>query len=135
MYPELLTRHDLNVFLPPISGLTVYIFGDPSFMSRDDKEVTIRPHDECNGSDVFSSDVCTCRPYLAFGIEEAIKGAQKGGSGVIIYFRKEGRALGVRKIKNGYKQKTKREGDDPIKREDKMNVWGLEIREWFHELE
>lgn len=94
MYPELLTRHDLNVFLPPISGLTVYIFGDPSFMSRDDKEVTIRPHDECNGSDVFSSDVCTCRPYLAFGIEEAIKGAQKGGSGVIIYFRKEGRALG-----------------------------------------
>lgn len=25
MYPELLTRHDLKVFLPPIGGMTVYI--------------------------------------------------------------------------------------------------------------
>jgi hypothetical protein len=47
-----------------------------------------------NGSDVFGSDICTCRPYLTFGIEEAVKEAQKGGSGVVIYFRKEGRALG-----------------------------------------
>jgi GTP cyclohydrolase II len=31
---------------------------------------------------------------LIFGIEEAVKEAQKGGSGVVIYFRKEGRALG-----------------------------------------
>ncbi|GJN81135.1 hypothetical protein PLIIFM63780_004667 [Purpureocillium lilacinum] len=48
----------------------------------------------CNGSDVFGSDICTCRPYLIFGIEEAVKEAQDGGSGVVIYFRKEGRALG-----------------------------------------
>ena len=34
------------------------------------------------------------RPYLIFGVEEAVKEAQKGGSGVVIYFRKEGRALG-----------------------------------------
>ena len=50
--------------------------------------------DECNGSDVFGSDICTCRPYLIFGVEEAVKEAQSGGSGVVIYFRKEGRALG-----------------------------------------
>jgi len=31
---------------------------------------------------------------LIFGIEEAVKEAQKGGTGVVIYFRKEGRALG-----------------------------------------
>jgi len=31
---------------------------------------------------------------LIFGIEEAVKEAQNGGSGVVIYFRKEGRALG-----------------------------------------
>jgi GTP cyclohydrolase II len=49
---------------------------------------------QCNGSDVFGSDICTCRPYLIFGIEEAVKEAQNGGSGVVIYFRKEGRALG-----------------------------------------
>ena len=45
-------------------------------------------------SDVFGSDICTCRPYLIFGVEEAVKEAQRGGSGVVIYFRKEGRALG-----------------------------------------
>ena len=29
MYPELVTRSDLEVFLPPIGGITAYIFGDP----------------------------------------------------------------------------------------------------------
>jgi hypothetical protein len=29
MYPELVTRSDLEVFLPPIGGLTLYIFGNP----------------------------------------------------------------------------------------------------------
>jgi GTP cyclohydrolase II len=43
---------------------------------------------------VFGSDICTCRPYLAFGVEEAIRAAQAGGLGVVIYNRKEGRALG-----------------------------------------
>lgn len=40
------------------------------------------------------SDICTCRPYLLHGIEEAIKCSQKGGVGLIVYFQKEGRALG-----------------------------------------
>ena len=94
MYPELLTRHDLSIFLPPITGTTVYIFGNPAFLSDPTKEVTARVHDECNGSDVFGSSICTCRPYLSYGIEEAVKQAQRGGVGVIVYFRKEGRALG-----------------------------------------
>lgn len=94
MYPELITRPDLKVFLPPIGGLTVYIFGDPTEISNPDKKIALRIHDECNGSDVFGSDICTCRPYLIFGIEEAAKEAQNGGIGVVIYFRKEGRALG-----------------------------------------
>jgi GTP cyclohydrolase II len=33
-------------------------------------------HDECNGSDVFGSDICTCRPYLVHGIEECVREAQ-----------------------------------------------------------
>ncbi|KAM7221757.1 GTP cyclohydrolase [Rhypophila decipiens] len=94
MYPELITRADIKVFLPPIGGLTVYIFGDPAKMSDSSKRLALRIHDECNGSDVFGSDICTCRPYLIFGIEEAVKEAQNGGCGVVIYFRKEGRALG-----------------------------------------
>ncbi|CEJ56581.1 Putative GTP cyclohydrolase-2 [Penicillium brasilianum] len=93
-YPELITRPDLKVFLPPIGGLTVYIFGPPERVADENVKLALRIHDECNGSDVFQSDICTCRPYLAFGIREAIREAQNGGSGVVIYFRKEGRALG-----------------------------------------
>lgn len=93
-YPELVTRNDIKIFMPPIGGLTVYCFGDPAKMSDPNVRLALRVHDECNGSDVFGSDICTCRPYLIFGIEEAVKEAQKGGSGVVIYFRKEGRALG-----------------------------------------
>lgn len=63
-------------------------------MSDPNARLALRVHDECNGSDVFGSDICTCRPYLIFGVEEAVKEAQNGGSGVVIYFRKEGRALG-----------------------------------------
>jgi len=46
------------------------------------------------GSDVFGSDICTCRPYLIHGIEECVKTAIQGGTGLIVYYRKEGRALG-----------------------------------------
>ena len=93
-FPELITRGDIKLFLPPIGGLTVYCFGDPAKMSDSNVRLALRVHDECNGSDVFGSDICTCRPYLIFGVEEAVKEAQQGGSGVVIYFRKEGRALG-----------------------------------------
>lgn len=93
-FPEAITRGDIKLFLPPIGGLTVYCFGDPAKMSDPKVRLALRVHDECNGSDVFGSDICTCRPYLIFGVEEAVKEAQKGGSGVVIYFRKEGRALG-----------------------------------------
>jgi GTP cyclohydrolase II len=94
MYPELVTRPDLSVFLPPIGGMTLYIFGDPAFLGDRTRTLTCRVHDECNGSDVFGSDICTCRPYLTHGIEEATRQAQAGGAGLIVYNRKEGRALG-----------------------------------------
>lgn len=94
MYPELITRPDIKVFLPPIGGLTVYIWGDPNTIPDENIPLTCRVHDECNGSDVFGSDICTCRPYLTHAIEECIKTAQQGGCGLVIYFRKEGRSLG-----------------------------------------
>jgi GTP cyclohydrolase II len=94
MYPELVTRSDLEVFLPPIGGQTVYVFGDPRHLSDPSVPLTARVHDECNGSDVFGSDICTCRPYLTHAIEECIRGAQQGGVGLVSYSRKEGRALG-----------------------------------------
>jgi GTP cyclohydrolase II len=94
MYPELVTRRDLHVFLPPIGGITLYIFGDPGAIQDPKRQLTCRVHDECNGSDVFGSDICTCRPYLTHGVEECIRQAQSGGAGLIVYNRKEGRALG-----------------------------------------
>ena len=94
MYPELVTRSDLEVCLPPIGGQTIYIFGDPRVLANPEVELTARVHDECNGSDVFGSDICTCRPYLTHAIEECIQGAQRGGVGLVAYSRKEGRALG-----------------------------------------
>ena len=94
MYPELVTRNDLEVFLPPIGGLSAYVFGDPSTLSNPDIPLACRVHDECNGSDVFGSDICTCRPYLTHGIELCVEMAQSGGNGLVVYNRKEGRALG-----------------------------------------
>jgi GTP cyclohydrolase II len=94
MYPELVTRSDLEVFLPPIGGQTVYIFGNPHDLANPAVELTARVHDECYGSDVFGSDICTCRPYLTHAIEECIRGSQRGGVGLVSYSRKEGRALG-----------------------------------------
>ena len=94
MYTELVTRPDLELFLPPIGGATIYFVGDVSKLGKPETKIACRLHDECNGSDVFSSDICTCRPYLAHGIEVCIEMAQQGGVGVVIYNRKEGRALG-----------------------------------------
>ena len=94
MFPELITRTDLDVFLPPIGGLSIYFIGPTETIPDPDVPLTVRVHDECNGSDVFGSDICTCRPYLVHGVEACIETAQQGGAGVVVYSRKEGRALG-----------------------------------------
>ncbi|KAJ1843284.1 Uracil-regulated protein 1 [Coemansia sp. RSA 2708] len=112
MYPELITRPDLKVFLPPIGGLTVYIFGNPDYISDPTKRLTMRVHDECNGSDVFGSDICTCKPYLIYSIEECAREAQNGGVGVVVYFRKEGRALGEVTKYLVYNARKRQEGGD-----------------------
>ncbi len=112
MYPELITRPDLKVWLPPIGSTTVYIFGDAKNLSNPNIELTCRVHDECNGSDVFGSDICTCRPYLMYGIEHAAETAQKGGVGLIAYYRKEGRALGEVTKFLVYNARKRQEGGD-----------------------
>jgi GTP cyclohydrolase II len=94
MYPALRTRLDRKAFLPPIGGSSVYLFGDTGKLGDPAVKIACRIHDECSGSDVFGSDICTCRPYLALGVEEAICMAQRGGIGIVVYNRKEGRSLG-----------------------------------------
>ena len=112
MFPELVTRPDLNVFLPPIGGTTIYMFGDVAKLADPTTKITCRVHDECNGSDVFGSDICTCRPYLIHGIEECARGAQEGGLGIIVYNRKEGRALGEVTKFLVYNARKRQEGGD-----------------------
>lgn len=112
MYPDFITRPDLKVWLPPIGSTTVYIFGEAEALSNPKIELTCRVHDECNGSDVFGSDICTCRPYLMYGIEDAVKTAQRGGVGLIAYFRKEGRALGEVVKFLVYNARKRQEGGD-----------------------
>lgn len=112
MFPELVTRPDLHVFLPPIGGMTVYIFGDLAAITDPERSLTVRVHDECNGSDVFGSDICTCRPYLVHGIEACVQTAQAGGAGVIVYLRKEGRALGEVTKFLVYNARKRQEGGD-----------------------
>jgi GTP cyclohydrolase II len=112
MYPELVTRPDIKVFLPPIGSTTLYLFGDPAKLTDPRTRISCRAHDECNGSDVFGSDICTCRPYLVHGIEECVREAQGGGLGVIAYFRKEGRALGEVTKFLVYNARKRQEGGD-----------------------
>ena len=112
MFPELVTRSDLEVFLPPIGGLTVYLVGELEAIADPNRPLTVRVHDECNGSDVFGSDICTCRPYLVHGIEVAVATAQAGGAGVIVYARKEGRALGEVTKFLVYNARKRQEGGD-----------------------
>ncbi len=112
MYPELVTRSDLEVFLPPIGGQTLYVFGRVADLADPSVTLTARVHDECNGSDVFGSDICTCRPYLTHAIEECIQGAQQGGVGLIAYSRKEGRALGEVTKFLVYNARKRQEGGD-----------------------
>lgn len=112
MFPELITRPDLKVFLPPIGGHTLYFFGNPATMHDPNVKLACRLHDECNGSDVFGSDICTCRPYLCHGIELCIDMAQKGGNGLIVYNRKEGRALGEVTKFLVYNARKRQEGGD-----------------------
>ncbi len=112
MFPELVTRSDLQVFLPPIGGLTMYCFGDLAAITDPKKKLACRVHDECNGSDVFGSDICTCRPYLVHGIEICVEQAQQGGAGLIVYNRKEGRALGEVTKFLVYNARKRQEGGD-----------------------
>jgi GTP cyclohydrolase II len=114
MYPDLVNREDLKVFLPPIGGTTIYVFGDPQKLADEASPLACRVHDECNGSDVFGSDICTCRPYLVHGIEICIEMAQAGGVGLVVYNRKEGRALGeVTKFLVYNARKRQADGDRP----------------------
>lgn len=124
------------------SGITIYFLGDVNKLHLKTTEVALRVHDACCGSDVFGTDICTCRPYLIYAIDQvrtfplvsaalllprrvgsftrrrssvrlqAVRCAQRGGVGLIIYFQKEGRSLGeVTKFRVYNARKAQKGGD------------------------
>lgn len=109
---EKLLNPENKVYLPAVGGTTVYLFGDIKKLKSDKTEIALRVHDECNGSDVFGTDICTCRPYLIYSIQAAVECAQRGGIGVVIYYRKEGRALGEVTKFRVYNARKRQEGGD-----------------------
>jgi GTP cyclohydrolase II len=102
----------VRTYIPAVGGCTIYTFGDARKLRDPKTETVVRVHDECIGSDVFCSDICSCRPYLIFALREAVKCAQRGGVGVVVYFRKEGRSLGEVIKFRVYNARTNQEGGD-----------------------
>ena len=109
---EKLLDPKVRTYLPAVGGFTIYAFGDVRKIRDPSTEIAVRVHDECIGSDVFGSDICTCRPYLIFALRHAIECAQRGGVGLVIYFRKEGRSLGEVIKFRVYNARTNQEGGD-----------------------
>mmetsp|Transcript_57378 Transcript_57378/g.134548 ORF Transcript_57378/g.134548 Transcript_57378/m.134548 type:complete len:825 (+) Transcript_57378:48-2522(+) len=103
---------NVRTYIPAVGGCTVYSFGDARKIRDPSTEVVVRVHDECIGSDVFGSDICSCRPYLIFALREAVMCAQRGGVGLVVYFRKEGRSLGEVIKFRVYNARTNQEGGD-----------------------
>jgi GTP cyclohydrolase II len=109
--PDVLDKSK-NAYLPPLGGCTVYFFGDLTKLNDPTTEVAVRVHDSCCGSDVFGTDICTCRPYLVFAIQACVDTAQRGGVGIVVYFQKEGRGLGEVTKYRVYNARKNQEGGD-----------------------
>ena len=113
MYPELVTRGDLDVFLPPIGGQTLYVFGDVRELVQPGDHA-----DRAGARRVQRLRTCSAPTSAPAGrtsthaIEECIQGAQRGGVGLIAYSRKEGRALGEVTKFLVYNARKRQEGGD-----------------------
>mmetsp|Transcript_48980 Transcript_48980/g.137104 ORF Transcript_48980/g.137104 Transcript_48980/m.137104 type:complete len:816 (+) Transcript_48980:59-2506(+) len=102
----------VKTYIPAVGGCTIYTFGDARKLRDPKTETVVRVHDECIGSDVFGSDICSCRPYLIFALRQAVECAQRGGVGIVVYFRKEGRSLGEVVKFRVYNARVNQEGGD-----------------------
>ena len=112
MYPELVTRGDLEVFLPPIGGQTLYMFGDISKIA----DPACRSRRACTTS--ATARTCSAPTSAPVGptsrtpSRSASVGAASGGTGLIAYSRKEGRALGEVTKFLVYNARKRQEGGD-----------------------
>lgn len=90
---ELLSRYDIDLFLPPIDGPNVHVFGDIEKLQDESTHVVSRSHDYCRDGDNHAAR-CTCAASKAYAIEQCISAAQEGGVGIMVFNPEEGRNLG-----------------------------------------
>ncbi len=67
------------------------ILGQPDF----DKPPLVRLHSECLTGDIFASLKCDCGPQLDAALKAMSEEAARGGWGVLLYMRQEGRGIGL----------------------------------------
>ena len=113
MYPELVNRSDLEVFLPPIGGQTAYIFGR-SGESGPPRTRPWRPASMTSATARMCSGPISAPavPIWCTASRSAIQTASQGGAGLIVYNRKEGRALGEVTKFLVYNARKRQEGGD-----------------------
>jgi hypothetical protein len=113
MYPDLVRRNDLKVFLPPIGGTTIYVFGDPASLATPNAGRLPRPRRVQRLRRVRLRHLHL--PALSRARHRNLhRDGAAGGVGVVVYNRKEGRALGeVTKFLVYNARKRQVEGDRP----------------------
>lgn len=62
---------------------------------RSDRTPLVRLHSECLTGDVLTSLKCDCGPQLDAALHAMADEADKGGYGVLLYLRQEGRGIGL----------------------------------------
>ena len=60
-----------------------------------DKPPLVRLHSECLTGDILGSLKCDCGPQLDAALQAMADEAEKGGWGVLLYLRQEGRGIGL----------------------------------------
>jgi GTP cyclohydrolase II len=60
-----------------------------------DRTPLVRLHSECLTGDIFGSLKCDCGPQLDAALAAIDSEAQRGGWGVLLYLRQEGRGIGL----------------------------------------
>ena len=113
MYPGTRDAARPPVFLPPIGGITVYIFGDSAQLG--DRRSAARPAACMTNATARTCSAPTSAPagpISSTASRSACAQAQSGGVGVVVYNRKEGRALGEVTKFLVYNARKRQEGGD-----------------------
>ena len=111
MFPELVTRPDLQVFLPPVGGTTVYLFGDVAKLTDPRRPSPAACTTSATARTCSAPTSAPAGPISCTASRNA-RAAQAGGLGVIVYNRKEGRALGEVTKFLVYNARKRQEGGD-----------------------